>query len=52
MTLAITIAAICSIALYIALFVLVGAWPLVVVGTFAVLAIAAAVGGLTYGGRP
>lgn len=52
MTRAITFASACSIAFYVTLFVLVGAWPLVVVGVFAVMVLFAAVGGLTYGGRP
>lgn len=52
MTLAITIASICSIAIYVVLFVLVGAWPLVAIGVFAVMVLFAAVGGLAYGGRP
>lgn len=52
MNLAITITSICSIALYVALFVYVGAWPLVMVGAFAVLVIVAAVAGLRWEGSP
>ncbi len=52
MTRTITFASVCSIALYVALFVYVGAWPLVVVGAFAVLVVVAAVAGLRWEGAP
>lgn len=52
MTAAISIASVLSIAIYVAVFVCVGAWPLVVIGAFGVLVFVAALGGLRWDGAP
>lgn len=48
----ISIASVLSLTLYVALYLCVGAWPIVAVGAFATLLVFAAIGGLRYGGSP
>lgn len=52
MTAAISTASVLSIALYVALFVYVGAWPLVVTGAFATLVVVCGVAWAKWDGAP
>jgi uncharacterized membrane protein len=52
MTAAISIASVLSLAIYVVLYLCVGAWPIVAVLGFGVLLFAAALGGLRWDGAP
>jgi uncharacterized membrane protein len=52
MTIAISIASVLSLTLYVVLYLCVGAWPIVAVLGFGVLVTSAAIGSLRYDGAP